>query len=391
MLTFEKFTGINNVQPQERMKESDLVTATNVDIGLSGELRRRSGFTLLSVQCHKSLHQSDGYMLAVVDGSDLVTIYPDGSRVVAYPSLGPDRVHYCNLPGGRTVFSNGLICGMTTGGGPAVQWGVPTPEDAGYALPIVGKLAPGLYQYRISYTRMSDGLEGVPLAAEPLQLDEGGIFIDALPVRDGHVINVYLSGHGGEGAYLAGSTNAAMFSYIGENSALVQPCRTVGTSPAPAGKAMAFWNSRVLVADGPVLWASMPGAWHLFEMRRDFKQFTAPITLVQPVDDGIYVGTRNELAFLGGMEFDKLAFRQVMPGPVVPGSGVAAPGDKITLGQNVGNGSAMLCITDGGIVAGFNGGQVARLTEGRYRTDATEVSAVFRVLNGIPQYMAVAQ
>jgi len=390
MLTFEKFMGINNVLPQERMGESDLVTATNVDIGLSGELRRRGGFTLLSSQCHKSLHQSEGYMLAVVDGGDLVAIYPDGSRVVVYPSLGPDRVHYCNLPGGRTAFSNGLICGMTSGG-PATQWGVPTPEGTGYALPIAGKLAPGLYQYRISYTRMSDGLEGAPLAAEPLQLDEGGIFIDALPVRDGHTINVYLSGHGGEGAYLAGSTSTPMFSYIGENSALVQPCRTVGTHPAPAGKAMAFWNSRVLVADGPVLWASMPGAWHLFELRRDFKQFTAPITLVQPVDDGVYVGTEQELAFLGGPDFDKLAFRQVVPGRVVPGSGAAAPGDKITLGQNVGSGSAMLCIVDGGIVAGFNGGQVARLTQGRYRTDAAEVVATFRVLDGIPQYMAVVQ
>lgn len=390
MLTFEKFSGINNVLPQERMGESDLVKATNVDIGLTGDLRRRGGFTLLSDQCHKNLHQSDGYMLATLDGEDLVSIQPDGARMVVYPSLGPDRVHYCNLPGGRTVFSNGLICGMTTGG-PSVPWGVPTPESAGHALAIAGQLAKGLYQYRISYTRLSDGLEGSPLSALPMQLDDGGIFINALPVRAGHAINVYLSGHGGEGAYLAGSTQTAMFSYIGGNSALALPCRTVGMAPAPVGRAMAFWRSRVLVADGPVLWASMPGAWHLFDLRRDFKQFTAPITLVQPVDDGIYVGTRNELAFLDGVEFDKLGFRQVLPGFVVPGSGVAVPGDKMMLGNTLGSGSAMLCIADGGVVAGFNSGQIARLTEGRYRTEATEVAAAFRVLDGIPQYMAAVQ
>ena len=390
MLTFEKFSGINNVLPQERMGEGALTVATNVDIGLSGELRRRGGFTLLSAQCHKSLHQSEGYMLAVVDGGDLVAIYPDGSRVVVYPSLGPDRVRYCNLPGGRTAFSNGLICGVTSGG-PAVQWGVPVPESAGDAIAIAGSLAKGLYQYRISYTRIADGLEGATLSALPVQLDEGGLFIGGLPVLDGHAINVYLSGHGGEGAYLAGTTQTAMFSYIGSNSALTVPCRTVGLAPAPVGTMMAFWRGRVLVAQGAVLWASMPNAWHLFDLRRDFKQLTAPITLVQPVDDGVYVGTERELMFLGGVEFDKLAYSQVLPGRVVPGSGVAVPGDKITLGNTLGSGSAMLCIADGGIVAGFNSGQIARLTEGKYRTTATEVAATFRVLDGIPQYMAVAQ
>lgn len=390
MLTFEKFSGINNVLPQERMGESDLVKATNVDIGLSGELRRRGGFALLSGQCHKNLHQADGYMLATLDGHDLIAIHPDGSRVVVQPALGPDRVRYCNLPGGRTVFSNGLICGMTTGG-PAVPWGVPVPEHAGEAMGIAGELAKGLYQYRISYTRLSDGLEGAPLSAAPLQLDDGGLFLSGLPVLEGHAINVYLSGHGGEGAYLAGQTQTSMFSHIGSNSALTVPCRTVGLAPAPVGTLMAFWRSRVLVAQGTVLWASMPGAWHLFDLRRDFKQFTAPITLVQPVDDGVYVGTEQELAFLGGVEFDKLAYQRAMPGRVVLGSGVAVPGDKVMVGNTVGSGNAMLCIADGGAAAGFNGGQVVRLTEGRYRTDAAEVAATFRVLDGIPQYMAAVQ
>ena len=390
MLTFEKFAGINNVLPQERMGESDLVKAANVDIGLSGDLRRRGGFTLLSGQCHKNLHQSDGYMLTTLDGEDLVSIHLDGSRMVVCPSLGPDRVHYCNLPGGRTVFSNGLICGMTTGG-PSVPWGVPTPESAGHALAIAGQLAKGLYQYRISYTRLSDGLEGAPLSALPMQLDDGGLFINALPVRDGHAINVYLSGHGGDGAYLAGSTQTAMFSYIGGNSALTLPCRTVGMAPAPVGRAMAFWRSRVLVADGPVLWASMPGAWHLFDLRRDFKQFTAPITLVQPVDGGVFVGTENELAFLSGAEFDKLVYTQVIDGPTVPGSGVPVPGELVQRGQSVGQGAAMLCIAGRGIVAGFSDGGIVRMTEGRYATDVTEVAATFRMVNGAPQYLAVPQ
>lgn len=390
MLSFEKFTGINNILPEHRMGASELVTATNVDIGLSGELRRRKGFSRLDAACHRSLHQAKGFLLAVVDGADLVAIYPDGSRVVVYPSLGPERVHYCDLPDGRVAFSNGLIHGLTSGG-PFQHWGVPEPDHVGVPTAISGSLHPGLYQYRISYTRLIDGAEGAPLEAMPLELPEGGLFLDGLPVRDGCAINVYLSGHGGEGAYWAGSTQTAMFSYIGSNSGLTSPCRTVGLSVAPIGKTMAFWRGRVLVADGPVLWASMPASWQLFDKRRDFKQFSAPISLIQPVDSGLYVGTAHELAFLGGNEFDKLDFVRAMSGKVVPGSGVAVPGNQIMVGNGPGNGNAMLCIVDDTVVAGLNGGQVVRMADGRYRTDATEVTAVFRMVEGGPQYLVIPQ
>ena len=126
------------------------------------------------------------------------------------------------------------------------------------------------------------------------------------------------------------------------------------------------------------------GAWRLLA-----KQFTSPITLIQPVDDGVYVGTTTELVFMAGSEFDKMTYRQVLAGPVVLGSGVQAPGDLIRGGQP---GTAMLCIADGVICVGFNGGNLVRLTEGRYQTDVTEVAATFRMLPGrIPQYLAIPQ
>ena len=38
MLTFAEFTGINNLLPEHRMGGADLVQATDVDIGLTGEI-----------------------------------------------------------------------------------------------------------------------------------------------------------------------------------------------------------------------------------------------------------------------------------------------------------------------------------------------------------------
>ena len=157
--------------------------------------------------------------------------------------------------------------------------------------------------------------------------------------------------------------------------------------PAPAGAIMAFYGARVLMAVGPVLYASRPNGWELFDIRRDFKVFSDDITLIQPVDDGVYVGTTTELAFLSGTEFDKLTYRQVVAGRVVLGSGVQVRGELVQSGQ----GSAIVCIADDVLCAGFNGGNVARMTEGRYATDVAEVAATFRMVDRVPQYSAIPE
>jgi hypothetical protein len=216
------------------------------------------------------------------------------------------------------------------------------------------------------------------------------MFLSGLPALAGHSINVYLTGANGDQAFLAGNTANGLFSYIGKNDVLTLPCRTGNLSPAPAGTVTAFWRGRVLTAVGNVLYASRTNAWESFDPRRDFKQFTSDITLIQPVGDGIYVGTTTELAFLSGTEFDKLAYRQVA-GPTVLGSGVAVRGELIQQGQGVGQGVAMVCIADNVLLAGFSGGLVIRMTEGRYTTDVTEVAATFRMAGRIPQYIAVPQ
>lgn len=390
MLTFKKFSGINNVLPSHRLKSSELTEATNVDIGMSGELRRRQGYAELLDTCHKNLHQADGFVLATVDGGDLVRMDADGSnRVTLYPSLGASRVWYCNLPDGRVTFSNGLINGITDGA-TAKGWGVPVPPHAGSASEVAGDLFEGDYQWQITYVRNSDGLEGGPAYSNPIPIT-GGIFLSGLPTLAGYSINVYLSSHNGGEAFFAGNTTTGVFAYTGKNSALTLPCRTGNLYPAPAGTVTAFWRGRVLVAVGNVLWASRTNQWELFDLRRDFKQLSGDIRLIQPVDGGVFVGTSHELAFLSGNEFDKLSYTRVIDGPVVLGSGVTVPGELIRRGQGVGQGVSMICIADGLLVAGHSDGSVERITEGRYETEVTEVAATFRVRDGIPQYLAVPQ
>lgn len=389
MLTLEKFSGINNVVPQERLDTTDLTVATNVDIGLTGEVWRRGGYSVAADGCHKNVHQGVGFMLATVEGA-LVGIAPDGTTTVLHPALGSARVWYCNLPDGRTAFSNGLIRGLTDGK-VATEWGVPEPESAGAVSPVAGALHPGEYRYVLTYVRLLDGLEGAGLWSAPVQLSQGGLLLMNLPQRDGYKINVYLTGANGTSAHLAGSTPTNSFSYLGANDALVTPYATDGLVPAPAGICLAFWRGRALIAVGKTLCASRPHHWESFDPRKDFKQFSSDITLVEPVKSGIYVGTGTELAFLGGADFDSLVYDKVMDGRVVKGSGVSVSGDQVKAGDGAGAGRAMICIAGGEIVAGFDGGNLSHLSANRYTTDVREVAATFRKVNGIPQYIAVAQ
>lgn len=397
MLTFKSFSGINNVLPSHRLVPNQstgvtpLAVATNVDIGLTGEVRRRRGYSTLLTTCHKNLWQADGFMLATVDGGDLVAIAPNGARTSLYFALGPSRVWYCNLPDGRTTWSNGLICGITNGA-VSQTWGVQVPASMGAAAASAGGLFSGEYRYQLTYTRLSDGLEsGATISAGITLADDSGISLSGLPALAGYRINVYLTGHNGEDGFLAGTTDTSTFSYTGYNDALVLPLRTGFLRPAPVGTATAFWRGRVLTAVGSVLYASKTNSWEAFDLRRDFKQFSAPITLVEPVDNGIFVGTQSELAFLGGTEFDRLTYNQVINGPVVLGSGVQVPGELVQRGQGTGQGSVMVCIAARDLVAGFGDGGISRMTEGRYATDVTEVAATFRKVDGIPQYIAIPQ
>ncbi|MDR3066371.1 MAG: hypothetical protein LBV05_12830 [Comamonas sp.] len=389
MLTFEGFSGINNVQPELRLSGRDLLQARDVDIGLTGEVMRRLGLTQASEDCHKNLWRASGFMLATI-GTQLTAIHPDGTRRVIHPALGTERVWYCNLPDGRTTFTNGLIQGVTDGM-VGTQRSLPVPESLGAVDMARGELHPGPYRYHLSYVRLADMLEGPTASSEMVMVAEGGLRLDGLPEREGCAVNVYLSGKDGEGAYLAGTVAGGSFEFRGNNAALVLPCRTLGAQAFPVGTITAFWRGRVLVAQDDVLWASRPMAPHLADWR-DFKSLGAPITAIQPVDDGVYVGTSQELVFLAGTEWEQLAYVPTKRGPVVLGSGVEAPGHRLQLGDGTGSGQAMLCIAGGEVVAGFSGGQTSSLTANRYRTTVSEVCATFRELpGGIPQYLAVPQ
>lgn len=386
-MKFAKFSGINNVLASERLDSKSLTVARNVDFDLTGAAWRRQGYALANPLCHRNLWQGRGFLLATTDAQGLVALQ-GAARADVYPAIGPERVWYTNLPTGETLFSNGLVQGLTSGG-VAKPLGVKPPEGRGAFTSVPGSLFPGKYQWHLTHVRLSDSLESGTTFGGSADVTEGGILLTGLPVREGHVTNIYLTGADGDTPFFAATAAGPACSFVGENSTLTLPCRTAQLTPLPTGTVSAFWRGRVLVAAGRVLAASRPNQYSLHDPRRDIKQLESPITMIQPVEAGVFVGTETELAFLRGTDFDSLVYTRVCEGRVALGSGVRVPGYKLQRGDGVGSGEAMLCIAAGSIVSGFDDGSTNFITDGRYHTDVLEVHATYREVRGVPQYVAV--
>ena len=370
------FLGINNIADETRLAEGEFTAATDVDIGSRGNLMSRRGRTRLLTgdDVHSVFHTPFG-LLAVVD-SDLVLTNEAGviQRTV-YQTLGYTRVWYAKLPDGRVAFSNGLIQGLCTATTTQL-WGVPTPVDAGTGID-------GDTLYQITYVRDSDGLEGPPLYGNLIDTAQA---IIGLPVLAGHTINVYFAPYG-ETMFLAGTTSTD--TYLHGGTPLITQFVGSGLSQPPVGRVLTVWNSRVLVADGNVLWATRPMQPELIDLTRDFIQMPAPITALYGTGDGLFVGTEDSMYYLSGIVWSEMKAQSIAPGFVALGSVAEIPlsylNEKLRP-QNILQGA--LCLIDGAVHLVHGAGQIIGLTSSKYRTAAREVYATVRLRNGVMHYLA---
>lgn len=395
MTTLQKFTsGLNNVLDPQELDDNSLRSCSNIDIDIEGRARRRGGFAQKTSGKHANVWEAPGYTLATRGASgDLVNV--DSGTVLAAALGHSPRVWYAQLPNRRTAYANGTSIGIVNANGSAaLALGIPLPVSAGAAANTAGDLFPGNYQWAITHQRLADGREGGPVYSNGVvTVTNGGIAFTGLPTLAGHQTNIYITGQNGAERWRAGSTTGSTFTFSGGNDQLVRPCRTEKMQPPPVGTTLiGFWRGRMLCVVGNVLYASGLHSWHLFDLRKGFKQLSGAITLLQPSDDGIWVGTENELAFLAGSTWDALTYSVKVKGAVVLGSGAAVPGEYLKMGNDGrGRGKCMVCIAGGYLVGATSEGSALPLSADRYRTTATEVSATFRLVDGIPQYIAAVQ
>lgn len=164
----------------------------------------------------------------------------------------------------------------------------------------------------------------------------------------------------------------------------------------PLATALTYFNSRIYLANQHTLWATEPFLYNFVDKTKDYRFFESKITVLGAVTDGVYVGTESDVWFLGGRNYHQMARSQVLDVGAIPGTLIQAPAElvhpqlRVNPEQPLNVGPSVVFMTQNGIIAGLDGGQVFNLTEARFLFPrAASGAAIFRRQDGVNQYISV--
>jgi hypothetical protein len=383
------FTGLRNNVGAAGFDLGDLEVGLNVDIDDKGFLLRRKGHSAVVVAgVDRDLFAAGGVCLGV-GGDALKQIMPDWSTITLRTGLTPARALTYAALGTRIYYANGVESGVVENGAHR-SWGL-TPPALGPAALVGGALRAGRYQYTMTYLR-GDGQEsGAPRAAL-MELSAEGGFELTLPVStdpDVTMKAVYVSDRDGETLFRYAVLDNAetTFAVREARPGSVALATQFLVSPNMLGTIdlSAYANGRMLVAAGSRLYCSEPYAPELFDPRKAWP-FLDAITMVKPLEDGTWLGTRSQVVWLPNAEPEKWQFMAKAPYGVIPGTAYV---DGISsIGDGSGKGPAVYFATTQGLCVGGNGGQMSNFTEGKFSYPIQERGAgIVRRHRGMSQYL----
>jgi hypothetical protein len=160
---------------------------------------------------------------------------------------------------------------------------------------------------------------------------------------------------------------------------------------APGGQIVTQYNGRMYLGSGPVLGYSQPYGYELFDPRDYIALDGSEITIVAPVTDGIFVGTRERIVFLQGSGPED--FRRIEKAPVgaLPGTLVFVDADGVKF-EGVTSKVIGLFVTARGIAACMDGGTFFDMTQDKHEIAAFQRgAALYRKTGGEQRYVAILQ
>lgn len=133
----------------------------------------------------------------------------------------------------------------------------------------------------------------------------------------------------------------------------------------PAGKHLAAYNNRIYFASGKFLHYT-ESTWRCwYAPAENWRAFEDAITLIAPVDDGIYVGVASCLYFLSGADPDEFSLRLVWTSPVNADAYCSCNAMDVGLGDGRQNGKAHLALARNELLLLGRSGQVVNLLEAK--------------------------
>jgi len=383
------FTGLRSNVGAAGFDPGDLEVGLNVDIDDTGFLLRRKGYSAVVVAGVDRDLYAAGSMCLGVGSNALKHIMPDWSTITLRSGLTPSRPLSYSVAGARVYYTNGVEFGVVENGQHR-SWGL-TPPALGPAILVGGVLRAGRYQYSMAYLR-NDGQESGAALAQVLELPITGGYELTLPVSTDFDVTqktVYVSDRDGETLhrYAVVDNATTIFAVREERMGTVALATQFLVPPSMLGAIdhSAYGNGRMLVSVDNRLYCSEPYAPELFDPRKSWP-FLDTITMIASLEDGTWLGTRNQVIWLPNAEPEKWNFVVKAPYGVIPGT--AYEDSLASLGDGKDKGRAVFFATTQGLCVGANGGQMINFTEGRFQYPSQERGAgIVRRHRGMTQYL----
>lgn len=383
--------GYDNVAPETAMPAGALREAENVDLDKAGRVRRRPGLTLrYSGSGIHSLWSGGGRTLFVEEGSlkELGAGWT-ASALVSGLSVG-SMVSYQEVAG-QIWWTNGSQSGRISADGTVGAWAVPNPNGQP-TLSVrtgLGGMAAGRYQVAVTFLSTDWEESGTGLAAQIDVAAGDGITLSNIPQGDAALVRIYLTPPNGDAFYHYRDLAMGVTStHIGK-ATLGRRLETQFAEPIPPGQIVRFYSSRMWVASGAVLWHSLAFRYGLHQPEKDFFYFPSRITVLQPVDDGIYV-VADKTYFLSGKVPGQMQLTDVSGATGVEGTGVSVEAKHFALEDA--KGEVAFWFSSHGAQLGLPGGSVNSVMEDRAVVPLYEEgSALFRERNGIRQVVTTVK
>jgi hypothetical protein len=362
-LLFEDFLGINNRAAPERLDEKELREAENVDIDNSGRVRRRLGRK--RVYTGNEVHSlwSDGIITLFAQGRYLMKLTSNNVGVALRTDLMRGAPVSYESVNGVVYWSNGFQKGRVRNEAP-LHWGIVPPPAPVVALRDTGGLPQGTYMVKAVYVD-SYGEESGASYATSFETGANQSAIVSLPSfpLEAATAKVFMTSQNGDVYYYQGNVSAGQGLIVTTVETGV-PLRTEHLYPPPVGSIVRYFAGRMYVVTGNVLWFSEPYALSLFNPRKNFYQFPGAITMVEPVEGGLFVSYEGgKTVFLSGTSIEDTQELEVDELPAIRGTSVTTKGEWFPALETTG--TIAIWVTREGPTAGLPNGAVRRLTSER--------------------------
>lgn len=315
--------GANNIAAKDRLPDSTVRHAVNLDPTPGGRLSLRAGYEQVYAGTDVRGVLALGDKLLIADGADLVELGTRSGASRVLRTIAGAGSFAGDVLNDVLYFSTANEC-LQYDGFEVIPWGVP---DVLYQ-PVIsaggnGGLTEGYYQIAVTHTD-AWGREGGTDRPVVIFVAEGGaITVTIADIPAGCRANIYVGSLNGSTLFLQNTVDAVGSVVVGQVRDDTLRCDTILTRAPRPGKLVVAHNASLAVASNNVLELTKPLQPHLVSRVRGFLQYESDVGML--VSAGALFVSADKCYALTNVEGDGISQETVLEFSAVPGTAVKLP------------------------------------------------------------------